>query len=151
MSELHALSPDVSHPAPERGQVSRWRLLVALLLAPLVWALQILASYGLTSLACFPRYAPLEGTQVPGMSAIVLVGSLVALALAGVALWAALTAWRRTRGEGSGGRDGAADVGEGRTRFLALCGLIVSALFSAAIVWEAIVAIFLPHCFVAPA
>jgi hypothetical protein len=151
MSELHRLSPDVSHPAPERARVPAWRLLTGLVLAPTVWAIQILASYGLTSLACFPRYAPLEGTKVPGMSVIVLIGSLLALALAAVALWAAITSWRRTRGEGGGGRDGAADVGEGRTRFLALCGLIISALFSAAIVWEAIVAIFLPHCFTAPA
>lgn len=147
MSELHKLARDVSHPAPERGRVSSWRLLTALVLAPSVWAVQILCSYGLASMSCFPRYTPLQGTQVPGITVIVEIGSFVALALAGVAIWAAVTAWRRTHREHGGGGEEALDAGEGRTRFVALCGIIVTGLFTAAIVWEAVVAIFLPHCF----
>jgi len=147
MSELHKLASDVAHPAPQRGKISRWRLAASLFLAPFVWSIQILCSYGLSSMSCFPRYAPLAGTQVPGMSIVVLIGSLVALALAGLAVWLAIGAWRMTRGEHQGGPHEALDAGEGRTRFLALCGIIVTTLFSIAIVWEAIVAIFLPHCF----
>lgn len=147
MSELHKLAGDVAHPSPQRDRVSPWLLLTSLLLAPFVWAIQILCSYGLTSMSCFPRHTPLGGTQVRGMSVIVEIGSVVALCLAAVAIWAAVTAWRRTRGERSGDGHEALDAGEGRTRFLALCGIIITGLFTAAIVWEAIVAIFLPHCF----
>jgi hypothetical protein len=151
MSELHPLAGDVSHPAPHRSRVGIRQLLVSLFLAPLVWAIQILCSYGFASMACFPRYVPLGEMSIAGLPVIVLIGSLAALVVAAGALWTAFSAWHRTRGEAGGGSHQALDAGEGRTRFLALCGIIITSIFSAAVIWEAIVAIFLPHCFSAAA
>lgn len=146
MDDLHPLSPQVRHPSPERAKVSLPLMLAALFLAPAVWSLQILSAYVLAARACFPTYAPLAGTRVPGMSGWTVAGSVVALALAGVAMWASATAWRRTRGEKKGGTHQALDVGEGRTRFLALCGVIVTAIFAAAIIFEALAALLLRQC-----
>jgi hypothetical protein len=146
MSELSPKAPDVRHPSPERGKVSPWLILASWALAPAVWTLQVVGSYLLTSKACYPGYGPLSGTRVPDMSDFVLFASLVALGLAALAFWLALIGWRRTRCEKKGGAHHALDAGEGRTRFLALCGLIISTIFAAAIVFEALSAIFLQNC-----
>jgi len=146
MSDLHPLMPHVGHPSPERSKVSVPLMLAALFLAPAVWTAQILSAYALAARSCFPNYSPLAGARVPGMSGWTVVGSLVALGFAGLALWASTTAWRRTRREKKGGTHQALDAGEGRTRFLALCGVIVTAIFTAAIIFEALAALLLREC-----
>lgn len=146
MSELGPHAPDVQHPSPHRHRVSLWLIAVSLVLAPAVWSLQTLTSYGIAAQACYPSYAPLAGTQVPGMSGILVAEGLVALAFAIFALGLSIRVWRRTRDEKKGGAGEALETGEGRTRFLALCGAIVSALFCAAIVFEALSATILQHC-----
>lgn len=151
MRDLHPLTPQVQHPSPERAKVSLPLLLGALFLAPAVWTLQILSAYVLAARSCFAIYSPLAGARVPGMSGWTVAGSVVALALACLALWCSATAWRRTRGEKKGGAHQALDVGEGRTRFLALCGVIITAIFAAAIIFDALAALLLRQCFNAAA
>jgi len=151
MGDLHPLTPQVRHPSPERGKVPIPLMLAALFLAPAVWTLQILSAYVLAARSCFPAYSPLAGPRVPGMSGWTVVGCLLALALAGISLWASTLAWRRTRREKKGGAHEALDVGEGRTRFLALCGVIVTAIFAAAIIFDALAALLLRQCFNAAA
>lgn len=151
MGDLHPLTPQVRHPSPERTKISLPLMLAALFLAPAVWSLQILSAYVLAARSCFPTYSPLAGARVPGMSGWTVVGSLIALAFACLSLWASATAWRRTRGEKKGGTHQALDVGEGRSRFLALCGVIITAIFAAAIIFEALAALLLRQCFNAAA
>jgi len=146
MGDLHHLTPQVRHPSPERRKVSIPLMLAGLLLAPAVWTVQILSAYVLAARSCFPTYSPLAGARVPGMSGWTVAGSLVALLLAGCSLWASATAWRRTRAEKKGDAHQALDAGEGRTRFLALCGVIITAIFAAAIIFDALAALLLRQC-----
>lgn len=151
MGDLHPLVPQVRHPSPERAKVSLPLMLAALFLAPVVWTLQILSAYVLAARSCFPTYSPLAGMRVPGMSGWSVAGSLLGLILAGISLWCSTTAWKRTRREKKGGTHEALDVGEGRTRFLALCGIIVTAIFAAAIAFDSLAALLLRQCFNAAA
>lgn len=146
MTQLHPLAPDVGHPSPERARVSVPLMLTALFLAPAVWTVQILTAYVLAARFCFPTYTPLAGTLVPGLSGWTVAGSVVALIFAGCAMWASHTAWTRTRSEKEGGARSALETGQGRTRFLALCGVVITAIFSAAIIFDALAALLLRQC-----
>lgn len=137
---------NVSHPAPGRDQVSNLRLLGALLLAPLGWLTQLLASYFFTSNACANGDSGLAPTTAPGLWVVLLIANFLCI-FAGVAgLVFALRAWRRTRGEKRGGGHHLLDVGEGRTRFAALSAAIVSGIFLFAILAEAAALLIFGHC-----
>jgi hypothetical protein len=60
---------------------------------------------------------------------VLLAVSLAALAVGGGAVAVAARSWRATRGETGGGRHRALETGEGRTRFMALAGLLTGLLF----------------------
>jgi hypothetical protein len=66
------------------------------------------------------------------------------LPLAGMAV--AFLSWRATREEKPGGTASMLEMGEGRTRFLALCGLLGSALFVLATLFDSAMIIGVPTC-----
>ena len=127
----------VAHPAPERARASLAVLWFGLFGAPAAWTAQTLVNLPVAAHACFPRLEPLA---VPTLDVrdIVLVVSLAAVVTAALALLVAWRAWTRTRHEhhaGSGAgqahpHDAALlETGEGRTRFMALAGVLTSATF----------------------
>ncbi len=116
-----------AHPAPHRGRASAQALAYALAGAPAAWFLHLLVNYGLASQACRAGAAP------PSWSTIVIV-DLVALAVAAGVGFVAYGLFHRTRAEKEGNARELVETGEGRTRFLAICGLLASALFALAIV-----------------
>lgn len=134
------------HPSPHRGAVSVWVLLFALAAGPAGWVAQLLLGYGLASYACYPSSEPRLTSPPPGWSGehlILLVINVACLALALGGLFVALGSWRRSRKEKEGG---ALDVGEGRTRFLALCGVLTGLLFSVAIGFDTAPILSVPAC-----
>lgn len=137
---------NVGHPAPERDRVSNLRLLGALLLAPLGWLTQLLASYFFSSNACANGDDGLAPATVPALWLILLIINFLCIAAGVAGLVFALRAWRRTRGEKKGGGHHLLDVGEGRTRFAALSAAIVSCIFLFAIFAEAAALIIFGHC-----
>ncbi|MEO7771249.1 MAG: hypothetical protein ABIX19_09495 [Gemmatimonadaceae bacterium] len=130
--------PAEAHPAPARGRVGPVALWFGLAGGFVAWSVQTLANLSLASHACYPRLFPLAVPTVGAMRGIVFGVSLVAFV---VCLAAAATAWRSwiaTRDEGQeatgAGKAHAAghaalETGEGRTRFMALAGVIASATF----------------------
>jgi len=74
--------------------------------------------------------------------------SIDALALAVVILAAALSYrnWRRTRTESRGDVHELAEIGEGRTRFMSLWGMLFGLAFGAAIIFGVVVNIGLRAC-----
>jgi hypothetical protein len=142
----HAEAPDrldtartsAGHPAPQRGNVPLWTLWFGFLGAPLGWTLQTLANTAVASHGCFPQLFPLREPSTGGLRGILFVISLVAIVAGVAALAMSWSTWRRTSGEhqqGSGaGREhgehtAALETGEGRTRFMALSGVMTSLVF----------------------
>lgn len=137
------------HPAPHRDRVPTWALLVCLAAGPAAWSTQLILGYGLSSYACFPDGEPFLRSPPPGWSgeqAWLLLLNLVCLALTCAALAFDLRAWRRTRDEKRGGAGWLLEVGEGRSRFLALAGMLACGVFAAAIVFNTINLLAVPAC-----
>jgi len=140
-----SLSP---HPAPQRDRVSLLDSAFGLLGGPLAWFIQICAGYTLASWPCFPeeqRYlAPRAGYGWTG-SAIISV-SIAAFIICVAALLVSRRAYSRVRNETHGDHRHLLDVGGGRTRFLALWGMIFSSAFGVAIAMNAVAHFLLPRC-----
>ena len=135
----------MTHPSPGRHQVSLTALWFGLLAAPAVWSLQLLLLYPVVAHACFPRDRPLS---VPLLSTdpIVLLVSVTALAVAATAGLVALRSWRSTRAEHVSGEVHLLETGEGRSRFMALSGMLLSGLFLFGIVLNVLPFFLLGPC-----
>jgi hypothetical protein len=145
MTQHTALS---QHPAPLRHQVSRSEALFGTFGGPLAWFIQLCAGYALATWPCFPqdhrRLLPQSGYawSFPLMIALLIAGVLVALA-------ACLVSWRtyaRTRDEAGGDHRQLIEVGAGRTRFLALWGMLLGAGFAVATSLTAVAFLLVPRC-----
>jgi hypothetical protein len=131
-------SASAGHPAPERGRAGPTALWFGLFGAPVAWAIQTLVNLPLAAHACFPALEPLSTPVVAGVRGMVFGVSLVAIIVAALATAVAWRSWSRTRQEhqassGSGARHdqstAALETGEGRTRFMALAGVMMSVTF----------------------
>lgn len=136
------------HPAPHRGKVSTGALLGALFAGPVAWGLQLIINYSLVSHACYPGDMPLHDAA-PGFHSartIVLLVNLLAavLALAGAGL--SYQHWQTTRHEHPGEAGHAIDAGEGRTRFIALWGVMAGLGFFIAILFNTLALLMVPSC-----
>jgi len=143
----HAEAPDrldmarteAGHPAPARGNVALWTLWFGFLGAPLGWTLQTLANTAVASHGCYPQLFPLDKPLTGGMRGILFVISIVAIAAGVAALAVSFSTWRRTNSEhqeksgnaarGHGQSTAALETGEGRTRFMAMSGVLTSIVF----------------------
>ncbi len=105
--------------------------------APAAWSVQTLVNLPIASHGCFPRLDPLT-TPVTSVRGLAFVVSLVALMVCVAATLVAFRNWARTRHEHheAAGKGGAhtpetalMETGEGRTRFMALSGVLASATF----------------------
>ena len=75
---------------------------------------------------------------------VVLLIASVVIAIA--AFFAAYGNFQRTRDEGHGGHAHLMEVGTGRTRFIALWGMLLGAGFAVATVIDAVAFLVLPRC-----
>jgi hypothetical protein len=139
-------APAAVHPAPAVRVATPAALWFGLFGAPVAWSLQLLASYALVAHGCYPDAAPMTMPVVPGLRALVLGTGAAALAvalLAGVSAW---RSWRATRREHEGEHEALLEAGEGRTRFMALAGILLSAVFVLGIVMNVVPLLLLRPC-----
>ena len=135
-------------PAPLAEGVGRAQMAFAIVAGPLAWFVLVCAGEALASEPCFPgahRLAsPLPGLRWtwPALIALLIVCLLVAFA----ALLVALRMYRATHTEEAGRRSGLLDEGVGRTRFMALWGLLYGAGFGVATLFSLVSYIALPRC-----
>lgn len=137
-----------SHPSPARGRVSTTLLLFALAAGPAVWITQLVVNYGLASYSCYPRWRPAPAV-LPGWHGIwwgQLAINLVAIVIALAATALCYRDWRLTRGEHPGASEHALEAGEGRTRFLALVGVMSGLGFAAAALFDTVALLGVPLC-----
>ena len=127
----HSDIPAISHPAPDRGRVSRLVLWYGLLGAALAFSFDELASYIVAANECMLHTASGAPTMVRGTQPSYLGLAAFSFIAALLGVWAARVSWQRTRGEHPGGSgQHVAEHGEGRTRFMAMAGALTSLTFT---------------------
>jgi hypothetical protein len=125
----------MSTPALGSERVTFLELAFGLAGGPLAWFLQFNAGYALASWPCFPQdhrmKLPMDGYawSMPTMVVIMISGVLIALA----ALW---ISWRNLQKAPA----------EGRTRFLALWGIMLGGGFALASLVTSVAFAILPRC-----
>jgi hypothetical protein len=146
-SDLTADPGTPGHPAPQRRHVAGSLLLLGLLAAPAAWLAQTVLNYMIASRACYPHDAPLSAASVGALYPMLVVTTLAALLIGIAGLIASRRAWlamQEERRDSSGHH--AREVAEGRTRFLALSGMMASSLFIAAVLFDAVSLWVVPPC-----
>jgi hypothetical protein len=133
------------HPSPHRDRVNLVLVWLGFLTGPIVWAIVMTVTYGFASQACYPAAQRLktlaEGMGwVPGFTATLYVIAIVLTAITGAVAW---RTWNTTRREAAGHP---LDIGEGRSRFLGLWGLMTSALFVGLLLFNLINTLLVPPC-----
>jgi hypothetical protein len=122
---------DRTHPAPQRHHVGLVVLLAALFATPTIWGLRLVLNFALASYFCFPgtiRHYALPGWTWPTLLGVDLLAIAVAV-LAAVVSW---RNWQRTADEAEVSGAPLVEIGEGRTRFLSLWGLMTGVGFAVA-------------------
>jgi len=139
---------ETAHPAPARHRVSLGALWFGLFGAPAAWSVQMLADYSTNAHGCFTRLYPLSSPTMGAarMSLVLWLVSAAAVVIGIAALVVALRSYLATRHEWRGEAHELLEVGEGRTRFMALSGVMLSALFLLASLVHAASVLLLAEC-----
>jgi hypothetical protein len=137
------------NPSPHKDRVRLDWLLLALAIGPGAWIVQLAGDYALASHACRPNDAPRLAPPAAGWGGehLVLLGlnlACLGLCLAGGAV--AFVSWGRSHREKPGEASELIEVGEGRTRFMAACGMIAAVAFALAIAFDTTLPFFVPSC-----
>ena len=117
------------HPSPQRMRLSPWALWFAILAAPLAWSIALLVNVPIAVHGCFPQDTALS---VPIWSNMGLVVGVVVLIAVAISVAGGIVAWRNwhvTRSESEGSAHHLLEAGDGRTRFMAMTGMLCSGLF----------------------
>lgn len=131
-----------AHPPPHGIPVG-FALGFAIFGAPAAWFFQLIINYALASRACYPNSEPLA-QPIIGFLWWVLIGvDCVAIIVAVLAGYLAVSHWRRRR-NGESGRP--LIVGERRNQFLANWAMATSALFLTTLIFSIVLLFILPIC-----
>ena len=138
------------HAAPRRHKVALPLLAFGLFGGALAWALQLISNYALMAHFCYPDDTPIAAPTFGGVRALSIVISAVLLVVAVLALAVAIHSWTVTRDEArvkhTSAHHETAEVGEGRTRFLAMAGILVSGIFVYGVLMAGVPLISMPIC-----
>ncbi len=132
--------------APARHKVRPAALWFGIFGAAAAWSIQELASYAIVTHACYPSRQPLLLPAMSGAWTVTLLLSLLMLLVGLAAGFTAYRAWRRTRLVQSDAEEYQLEIGEGRVRFMALSGVIMSSIFLLNLVMNASVLFMVPPC-----
>jgi hypothetical protein len=138
--------PDTKHPAPERGKVGLASLSFSLAAPPLAWSIQSIAGYSLSSEACYPGDTPRLVPAFSGLWDLLLAINGVALVIGVLGISIAYRNWSVTRRETGGDPKLLIERGEGRTRFLSMCGLMLGTGFVIATLFTSVTLFLSPLC-----
>jgi hypothetical protein len=137
---------ETKHPAPARNNASLGSLCFSLAAPPLAWSFQSIAGYGLSSEACYPGDTPRMLPVFAGLWNLLVGINGMALVVGVLGMTIAYRNWSATRAEAGGDAPHLIERGEGRTRFLAMCGLLLGAGFMVATVFTSVALLISPVC-----
>jgi hypothetical protein len=143
------MSPEAAqHPAPHAERMSVGEIYFVLCAAPFAWLMQLACGYALASEPCFRAgersLAPRVALQWTWPAMIVLTTAALAISIA--AFVVSRRAFERTRREHPSGTQHLIEAGAGRTRFLALWGMVLGGGFAGAAALTAVAYLVVPRC-----
>lgn len=140
----------LQHPAPQRAGVHLAALWFGLFGAFVALSIQTLVNYAVANDSCFVgRIA--NGTSATAPWWILLSTTVFAIVLGSGAIGVAFWSWRRVKEESGmeeydSKSDELLEIGEGRTRFMAMAGLVTSAILLATILFHGTAVLFSAFC-----
>jgi hypothetical protein len=134
------------HPSPQRDRIGPWAMWFCILGAPVAWSLQQLINAPLFAHGCYPKDMPVAEPIWGDTGTIAMAVELIAIAICIVAGLVAWRNWRRTRSEKEGSGHHLMASGDGRTRFMAMVGIICSGLFLLAVAFAIGLLLMIPPC-----
>lgn len=146
MDTPQAATAPPSHPGPARQRIGAFSLWFGLLGAAAAWSLDELIAYGMASHMCSAKGAASAQTMVRATSPWYLGMTALTFAVALAGLWVAIGNWRRVRDEQPDSGHRLLQVGEGRTRFMAMCAVMTSAAFVLGFVFLTLQMLTVPLC-----
>ncbi len=139
-----------AHPAPGRHSIGGLRLLTCLYGVPLAWIAQMTLSEPLAAQACYPHAVPLSAPLLPHLQLLLAAVTLCAVGAGAAIAWLAWSSWCRVSDDPAEKEEIAghatAETGDGRTRFLALMGVMSSLLFLTAILITGLAVLIVSPC-----
>jgi hypothetical protein len=102
--------------------------------------------YALSSETCYPGDSPRTTPLFASIWEVLLVMNIAALLVGLLGILLAYRNWSATRHEHGGDSQFLIERGEGRTRFLAMCGLFVGACFVVATAFASVTLVLSPLC-----
>jgi hypothetical protein len=125
-----------SHPAPHRQQVRLWLLIFGLIAAPLLWLAQLLLGYGISAALCYGGDHPTTIAAGAPLRMVLFAFDAGALCVALIGVVVSYASWCTVR----------VQTDEGRTRFMALWGIMSSLCFLVAIIFNTLASVMAPLC-----
>lgn len=146
MADTIKAPPLEHHPAPHRHRVGLLPIWFGIAAAPVAWDVQLLANSLFVGRACYPHAQPLTAPQWPALWLTILIISLAGIAVAAAAWLVSWRSWQLTYEEKGGGEHHLLEAGQGRTRFLAMIGMMSSTLFLLALIFGTLAVFLVPLC-----
>jgi hypothetical protein len=110
------------------------------------WLAHLLVNFALASEACSPGTPGVTPDALSELHLTMVVNGVAAMFIAALATWVAYANWRATREEEHGDHEHLLEIGEGRTRFLSILGMVLSGGFLAATVFDTLALLMVPLC-----
>jgi hypothetical protein len=134
MAATERVNLGIGHPAPHREAGPPLLFLFALFGAPAAWLIELLIGFAVTSYTCDMHQTRGSLAAVPAwVTPVIAVVNILALLIGALALLAGVVLLRRTQGEHEARSGEPIDVGEGRTRVLAVWAIVGSIIFIVAL------------------
>lgn len=131
--------------APETRRIAFILLLFGATIAPIFWLGQLMLGYWVTAFGCYPGDHPVPLASPQALVNILIAFDIVALIACAAGAAVSWRSWRRSEDAKSGSRQ-ALNIRAGRTRFLAIWGLMSSLWFFGAILFNTIASLTVPPC-----
>jgi hypothetical protein len=122
------------------------KLFAGMVVAPLAWALEMLVGYTLAAHACYPADVALAAPTWANLRMTIEGVSIALWLLLFVGVAIAWSNWKATRRQSNVDPHRMVQSGDGRPRFMALCGVIVSGLFTIVLLFTSIGILWVPTC-----
>jgi hypothetical protein len=132
------IAPGPAPPAPRRDIVPIPLLWFGIFGAPAAWALQTIVDYSLVAHYCFPGDSPVRSPAFGGVRGTAVAASAILVITALVAMVTAIRSWSATRHGNTAEHHELLEVSEGRARFMAFAGVLLSAVFLFALLMNAL-------------
>jgi hypothetical protein len=137
---------DRAHPAPHRHRIGLVWLLLAIFAPPAVWSVHLIVNYASASRACYPDGSPQSAPAVHWLWLLLIIVDVVSLLISAGAVAIAYRSWQISAEEMAEHTSPMVETGEGRTRFLAIWGLLIGAGFFVAVIFDFVGLWILPIC-----